>query len=425
VTLTIVPKPTVLFTGVVRTTAGGGPLAESEVNLAYTSFHNHAGTDGVYMLHDVPDDTYRLEVRRAGHIPILLDRRIGPAFPGQDYWLTPAAQWLDLESGTGWTAGATGDNATQGVWTRVPPVGTGQRPNPPSMPMHPGGTRARLAWPMDAQHEEVPALATINCAPYLDHSPGTAGACWVTGQSPDSNNIYGGDVDNGKTSLTTPAFDMTGMAVPTIGYWRWFASWFPIGLSNGHDGPDPDDFLAVLISNDGTNWTPVDTTRGMENHWKERAVRVADYVTPTNQVRLRFVAADLGTPGVDTACEAAIDDVTAYDAANVPVGIPPPRGAGVSFRTPWPNPAVGEVRLVLDLPEQGDVAVEVTDLAGRRVATIYRGGASPGPLALAWDGRDDAGREAPAGLYFTRATVRLAGLVGPPRHAIARFVRVK
>jgi hypothetical protein len=426
VVLTIVPKPVVMFTGVVRTTAGGGPLAEGEVSLAYTTYHDHAAADGVYMLHDVPDDTYRLEVRRAGHIPIELDRRIGPAFPGQDYALTPAQTWLDLQSGTGWTVGAAGDNATAGLWTRVTPVGTGDRPIAGSMPMGPAPARARHAWPFDLQHEEPPALATINCAPYLDHSPGSASMCWVTGQSPDSTNIYSGDVDAGRTSLTTPAFNMTGMAIPTIGYWRWFASYYPIGLSNGHNGPDPDDFLITLISNDnGSNWTVVDTTRGLENHWKERAVRVADYVTPTTQVKLRFVAAELGAPGVDTACEAAIDDLTLYDAANLPVGVPPARGAGVSFRAPWPNPAAGDVRLVLDLPERGDVNVEVADVTGRRIATLYRGTASAGPLTLAWDGRDATGREAPAGLYFARADVRDPAGGMPTHHSTARFVRVR
>jgi hypothetical protein len=266
-------------------------------------------------------------------------------------------------------------------------------------------------------HEEEESTAFPNMAPYFDHTPGSGTMCYVTGNHPDSVNIDQADVDNGKTSLTTVAFDLAGMSEPTIGYWRWFASHFPMGVSLGHDGPDPADFLAVLISNDnGVTWTTVDTTRGLENHWTERAIRVADYVVPTGQVKLRFVAMDAGPP---TPCEAGIDDLIVYDAAIVPVGVPTPEPpARLAFRAPAPNPAAGAVRLVLELPDAGEVSVDIVDLAGRRIQALHRGAAGPAPLTLAWDGRDASGRMAPAGLYFARATLGDA-------QALARFVRVQ
>jgi hypothetical protein len=93
---------------------------------------------------------------------------------------------------------------------------------------------------------------------------------------------------------------MTGMTTPTLAYWRWFYG----------SPPDPADYLIAEISNDGgQSWTAVDTTRGVLNDWDEATIRVADYVTPTNQVKLRFVAADEGDPL--TVVEAAIDDASA------------------------------------------------------------------------------------------------------------------
>jgi hypothetical protein len=216
--------------------------------------------------------------------------------------------------------------------------------------------------------------------------------CFVTGQGTIPTNIDEADVDYGKTTLTSPALDLSGMVDPTVGWWQWFYTQFGA----------PEDWLAILISNDnGATWVPVDTTRGMHNYWYERTLRVADCVTPTNQTRLRFVAADYGAYSV---VEAGIDDIITYDAALYPVAVP---GGGalarLAFRAPRPNPSFGPVGLVLDLPRADWLDVEVLDLAGRRVRALHRGPAAAGPLPLRWDGTDEAGRAAPAGIYFARA----------------------
>src|SRR5207245_11640725 len=99
--------------------------------------------------------------------------------------------------------------------------------------------------------------------------------------------------------------------------------------------------------------------------------------------------------------EAAIDDIVTYDAAtsisNVPPGSP---GNRLAFGPARPNPARGRVRLRLVLPRTAEAEVDVVALAGRRVRNLYRGHAAAGSRDLAWDGRDDAGRAAPAGLYY-------------------------
>jgi choice-of-anchor B domain-containing protein len=419
VELAIAALPVGTFAGTVRNSVNASPLDGAQVSLAYTPVHEHTGLDGQFSM-SVPDDIYRLEVRCAGFVPLEYDRRIGPLYPGGDFSLVPAAFWDDLQANTGWTVGATGDNATSGVWTRMSPLGTGPRP-PASAPQEGStGTASpaarRGASPLNAQHEE-PVAAFPNMQPYMDHTPGAGTMCFVTGQGTDSLNVDQADVDGGKTSLTTPALNATGMTDPVIGYWRWFASFFVAGISNGNNGPEPGDYLATLISNDnGANWTVVDTLRGLENHWEEHAIHVSQFVGPSAQVKVRFGAAD-GSP--DSYVEAAIDDLTLYDAAILPVAVPPRTGGGrLAFRAPWPNPAAGAVRFMLDLPKAQEVGVEVLDLQGRRVRELHHGVVGSGPLELSWDGRDDNGREAPAGLYFARAA---AG----PESALARFVRIR
>src|SRR5262249_19580493 len=196
--------------------------------------------------------------------------------------------------------------------------------------------------------------------------------CWVTGQGTNPTDIGENDVDNGRTSLTSPALDLTGMSDPTIGYWRWF-------YASGNQ----DDWFAVLISNDGgVTWATVDTTRGVHNHWEERTIRVADYLKPTAQMRVRFVAADL-PPG--TIVEAALDDFTTYDAALPNVGVPAaPAPRALALTAPRPNPARGPVRLTLELPRSGYARVEVLDLGGRLVRTLHAGAARAGAWRPGW-----------------------------------------
>jgi hypothetical protein len=85
------------------------------------------------------------------------------------------------------------------------------------------------------------------------------------------------------------------------------------------------------------------------------------------------------------------------------------------FATPTPNPAPGAVSLSLDVPAAGDLAVDVLDAQGRRVATLERGSAGPGRRAITWSGRTGTGHRAAPGAYFVRA--RMAG-----RQAATRVV---
>ncbi len=65
-----------------------------------------------------------------------------------------------------------------------------------------------------------------------------------------------------------------------------------------------------------------------------------------------------------------------------------------------PNPFRAATTLRLTLAREAHVDVAVYDLVGRRVRVLAHGVRAAGEHALAWDGRDGAGRELGAGLYF-------------------------
>ena len=72
------------------------------------------------------------------------------------------------------------------------------------------------------------------------------------------------------------------------------------------------------------------------------------------------------------------------------------------FQPPFPNPSGAAVRMVLRLATRSDVDLEVFDIRGRHVSTVYRGSLDSGYQVLSWDGMTEHGHMAGAGVYFAR-----------------------
>lgn len=68
-----------------------------------------------------------------------------------------------------------------------------------------------------------------------------------------------------------------------------------------------------------------------------------------------------------------------------------------------PNPGRGSTTIRYELSAPAAVTLRIFDVQGRLVRTLVRGAlASSGLHGVAWDGRDDAAREVPAGVYHYR-----------------------
>jgi flagellar hook assembly protein FlgD len=77
--------------------------------------------------------------------------------------------------------------------------------------------------------------------------------------------------------------------------------------------------------------------------------------------------------------------------------------AGIALRAE-PNPARASQALTFTLPARGPATIEIYNVAGRRVRTLGGDVLEAGTHRFAWDGRDQAGGRAGAGLYFVRLT---------------------
>jgi hypothetical protein len=83
-----------------------------------------------------------------------------------------------------------------------------------------------------------------------------------------------------------------------------------------------------------------------------------------------------------------------------PTSAPPPFDATLRLVPNWPDPFNPTTRLRIEAPAGERVQLEILDVAGRRVRTLW-----DGPTAgreIVWDGRDGSGNEMPSGVYFAR-----------------------
>lgn len=163
----------------------------------------------------------------------------------------------NMETDMGYTV--TG-NATDGQWDRGVPAGGGDRGDPAT----------------DADG---------------------SGQCWLT-DNVDGNS----DIDGGHTILTTPAIDGTPNGA-VISYFRWF--------NNSAGASANEDVMVIEISNGDGNWVELETVGpgGSQSNggWFQASFTIADFVTPTSTIFLRFDASDLGNASV---VEAAVDAIS-------------------------------------------------------------------------------------------------------------------
>lgn len=170
-----------------------------------------------------------------------------------------------VETNTGWTMGVAGDTASTGQWTRVNPVGT-------------------IAQPENDQTEDPGAF------------------CFVTGQGSVGGAAGDADVDGGFTTLVTPVLNLSGATNASLSYYRWY--------NNSAGGAPNADTFVVDITNNGTTWVNVEVVGpsgpGTAGGWIRKQINVADFVPPTANVRLRFIASDTATASL---VEAAVDEL--------------------------------------------------------------------------------------------------------------------
>jgi len=148
---------------------------------------------------------------------------------------------------SGWTV-VNDPSLSTGAWEQADPIGT----------IHSSGQQA---------------------APDDDSDDGAGNIqAFVTEQGLAGGSSGAADVDGGPTDLISPPLSLAG-SDGVISYSVWH-------FSNGAD------VFEVAVTNNGSDWTTVETLDGSHNAWEEHSFTVSEFVTPTADVQVRFRAHD-------------------------------------------------------------------------------------------------------------------------------------
>jgi hypothetical protein len=184
---------------------------------------------------------------------------------------------VDFEPNTGGFSVGSPNDATTGRWEWGDPEGTGVQPED-------------------------------------DHTPPPGTKAWITGLAALGGD-GGNDVDGGTTTLLSALYDLSTSVDPLVRYARWFTN--DRGASPGEDP-----FRVEVSTNGGSSWTLLEQVgAGTPLAWVEVEHRLRDKVVPTNQMRFRFTAQDLGQGSL---VEAGVDDFELVDRGQGCTGCPAP-----------------------------------------------------------------------------------------------------
>ncbi len=176
--------------------------------------------------------------------------------------------------------------------------------------------------------------------------------CYVTGNA--TGNVTTADVDGGVVVLRSPSMDLTGYTNPYINYSRWF--------SNIATSGTPTDTFTVSISN-GTQTAIVEQHVGAiadKGKWVSNSIRVKDFITPNNNMKLVVKTGDTGT---DNIVEAGIDMFSVTD--SLASGIE--RKSNSIFAKAFPNPTNAAVQVSYSFSKSSEGKIKVYDILGNVV----------------------------------------------------------
>lgn len=259
----------------------------------------------------------------------------------------------DAELDLGWSLGDVQDDARGGRWERGTPIATEV---PDGTAVQPGADNSGPGGPSDTfDHAFITGI--------VNSDPG----------QPGSN-----DVDDGRTTLTSPPMDLRQYRNPIITCAIWYSRDSRRDVVN--------DTLDVMISRDGgADWRVIDRIVESPQQWMQRRYRLRDYYVDYGaQTLFRIVASDLNPQSL---VEAGLDDFAVADSGRAMAGV---RDAfvdgGVASAALAPNPLSSIATLRVDLERaQADARLELYDASGRMVRALAGGAMPQGAVTVTID----------------------------------------
>ena len=177
------------------------------------------------------------------------------------------------------------------------------------------------------------------------------------------------------------------------------------------------DFVIVEGSNDnGTSWVPLadgydaradsvwldaynNGTPGDSSMFRTQTVDLLNTYSPGDEVIIRFrLFSDPAAVGWGW----AIDNIKIQEDAVVGIEDNPQIPVTYSLDQNYPNPFNPTTTIRYQLPEAGDVKINIYNILGQQVRTLVNTRQNAGSYSMVWDGRDRAGQSVASGMYIYR-----------------------
>ncbi|MBM2814976.1 MAG: hypothetical protein HW421_1738 [Ignavibacteria bacterium] len=279
----------------------------------------------------------------------------------------------DFEKESGWTVGSDVDNTTAGEW---------ERGKPNKMDFFMFGT----------------------LKPGDDHSS-IGDTCFSTGLGTLGDDIFQAifeNCPNGKTTLTSPAYDLTKLEEAIFKYYQFFVQ-LP-SMTDSNSIPLP--YYTEISNNNGKNWHTVriDTSMGA-SEWVRIKFRFADYLPVTKQCRIRFryegALGQFGFPGTITSI--TVDDFEIQTSNDVVIS-KVPETTSSSTSASHPNPFSDLIYISCPEKSSTTAVLKITDLFGQEIYSSYRFNNIDDNITFTWNGMTSDNSMSVPGMYYYTIT---------------------
>lgn len=247
---------------------------------------------------------------------------------------------------------------------------------------------------------------------------GTGGVVWVADLLGQNLRVY--DTSSPGTPIPLSDVPMTGSEFRLARDGDRLVSLVTASVANVLDVSLPDTPVVLGTVQSPIGYVGLDV-RGERLAMSGTGVGVYDMADLTDPVRLAY-SIDFGDVLFDAAFLDADDRlvVAGGHAGVYSVGVVPPTvcdcGPPVDpvSVTASPNPTRGALTVEVSTAAPGTVRAEVLDVLGRRVRLLADGLLVPDRAAIVWDGRDEEGAPAAAGVYLVRVATEGGRVVSRP-----------
>jgi choice-of-anchor B domain-containing protein len=243
------------FSGTVTNQNGGQPIQGAAVYAFDGTFSATVVTDnnGDYTFSTLPSGIYTITISKWGYVSTCATLNVDGT-TSLDFQMS-SGYYDDFASDLGWTITST---AAAGNWVRVVPEGT--------------------------------VYAGANSNPNVDASDDCGDQAFVTGNGngPSANSD---DLDNGRTTIISPIFDLTTYNNPYLNYERWLFIPSSVPLANT-------DTLDISITN-GFNTVLLEryAASSTTNQWLSQSFNLNGLIAITNNMQLIVSIEDKATSG--------------------------------------------------------------------------------------------------------------------------------